>query len=98
MRNALNYNHEYGVWFPYNDYDDSYDSIARISEMCFNSPSDGCFKVEFANDLIMYAETCQFINSLNYSIMDDLICRHPENKSFLRNGFGAYRMKYCPRR
>lgn len=95
VRNILNYNHEYGVWFPYNGYLNNYDRINRSSKLCFHTPMEDCFRLSCDDDLNTFVICCQFINAINFEILNDLTLRHPDNKSFLKKGFDAYKKMYC---
>lgn len=94
VRNILNYNHGFGVWFPYNSYSDDYERIISFHELCFANPMDTDFENNNDIDLIVFVKTCQQINAINIDILKDLVDRHPNNKSFLRNGFFAYDRMY----
>lgn len=94
VRNSLNYNHEYGTWFPYNNCNIDYDILKNCDTWCFRQPMDSCFENYSKNVLIEFVQCCQLINSITFEVVDDLIIRHPCNGSFLNNTFNTYRLLY----
>lgn len=93
IRNLLNYNHEFGVWYPYKGHQKNYSNINSYNGYCFNYSLNACFE-KCGTELNNFVKYCQQINAINFEILDDLLVRHPENKSFLKSGFFAYKRKY----
>lgn len=93
-RNLINYNHQFGVWFPFNSYTTSYDKISNLYTSCYEVPNSPIFDKTGESELVAFTKTCQQINSINYSMLNDLFLRNPENKSFLRTGPYAYDKHY----
>jgi hypothetical protein len=94
VRNLVNYNHAYGVWFPYKSYQKQYDKVLALNNLYNDNPMSSNFDMTVENELIKFVKACQFINAINFDILNDLLNRHPENKSFLRSGFVAYNKLY----
>lgn len=94
VRNKINYNHSYGVWYPYKLYNRQYDRISTMKDCCFKQPLDSVFASREEIELIYFVKYLQFINCINFSILDDLLTRNSENKSFLKNNFISFRNKY----
>ncbi len=94
IRNLINYSHEFGVWYPYKFYNKKYDKIIALKNLCNDNPLSPNFDISGEIELIKFVKACQLINAMNVDILSDLVKRHPSNKSFLKNGFLAYRKKY----
>jgi len=94
VRNIVNYNHGFGVWYPYKLYNKQYDKVLDMANLCFNNPLNNIFDAAAESDLVIFTKYCQLINALNIEVLYDLQGRHPENKSFLRNGVMAYIKHY----
>lgn len=90
IRNTINYNHEYGVWFPYKRFEESYYQLLSFKDLYFLSPLDEKFSIDSTTDLLDFVKCCLLVNSINYSILIDLEKRHPEKKSFLLYGPSSY--------
>ena len=90
IRNTINYNHAYGVWFPYKRFEESHYQLLSLKDYYFLSPLDEKFTIDFSTDLFAFVKCCQLVNSINYSLLIDLEKRHPEKKSFLLYGPFSY--------
>lgn len=86
VRNDVNYNHHFGVWFPYKQYEESNMILPKMKGYFMLSPLDKKFNLDSSSTLLEFVNSCQLVNSINYSILSDLIKRHPANKSFVLNG------------
>lgn len=94
VRNIVNYNNGFGVWFPYKSYLKQYDKILTLNSLCYDNPMASSFDMTGESELVKFVKTCQLINAINLDILEDLLNRHPKNKSFLKNGFAAYNRLY----
>lgn len=94
IRNKINYAHSYGVWYPYKLYNRQYDRISTMKDFCFKQPLDSVFASREEIELIYFVKYLQFINCINFSILDDLLTRNSNNKSFLKNNFISFKNKY----
>lgn len=94
MRNTVNYNHGLGVWFPYKDINKNYSKITELKKLYQSSILDVAYDCSVGQDLITFVKVCQMINSMNYDVIIDLSLRHPNNKSFLKNGILSYEKHY----
>lgn len=94
VRNIVNYSHGFGVWFPCKLYLKQYDKILTLNSLCYENPMASCFDITGESELVKFVKTCQLINFINMDILEDLLNRHPENKSFLKNRFVAYKRLY----
>lgn len=90
VRNMVNYNHDFGVWFPYSDYNDKHSSIVGLKNLYLFSPLSDQFLIDSSTVLTEFVLCCQLVNSINYAVLCDLVRRHPNNRSFLLNGPIAY--------
>ena len=91
IRNSINYNHAFGIWYPYKDFRGEYEKLIPMRELYrLNSLNDKLQFTENESELIRYVKCCQQINAFNKDLIDDLSMRHPENKSFLKRGPLAY--------
>lgn len=94
IRNKINYNHSYGVWYPNKDYDRKYNIISSMNSWCFKDPMDDVFNLRRDQNLVSFVKYLQFISSINFCILNDIYIRNPDNRSFLKNNFMAYKNKY----
>lgn len=94
VRNIINYSHGFGVWFPYKTYQRQYDKISTLAGLNHENPALSQFGKTFEPDLINFVRGCQLINSINLEILNDLLSRHPDNKSFLKNGYHSFLKLY----
>lgn len=85
IRNEINYNHAYGLWFPYKLYEEEYSYTLNNKTMFIDNPLSNRF--DFANEceLKQFFICCQLIVAINREMVEDLAKRHPDNKSFIRN-------------
>lgn len=96
IRNSINYNHSHGVWYPYKGYSDEYEMLVYMRSMYSINSLNKCFlTTEGELELVRYAKCCQQINAFNRELIIDLSIRHPDNKSFLKNGPLAYLNLYA---
>ena len=86
IRNEVNYNHAFGVWYPYGSYKESFADILRNNMLFIKSPLCEEFNVENNSDVLAFYKCCQLIVSICMEIINDLAYRHPKNKSFLNYG------------
>lgn len=86
VRNSVNYNQAFGIWFPYTNYNTKYNELLAIKSLHLLPPLSPRFRYNDEADLLEFAKCCQNINSINYEIILDLAKRHPQNKSFLASG------------
>ena len=86
VRNRINYNHHYGIWFPYKLFKDEYDSLISKHNLHLDNPLSKKLEYEHEFDLNEFVKCCQTIIAINRDILFDLSYRHPSNKSFLNNG------------
>lgn len=94
-RHLINYNHEFGIWFPYKSYHKQYDKITNLNDWYNIAPLNSKFDTSSEEGLVKFVKISQLINSMNFDILSDLCRRHPTNKSFLKNGFFAYDKLYA---
>lgn len=90
IRNLINYNHLFGIWYPYRAYKSEYDRLVSMRSLYMKDPLSQSFCFENEIELIEFVKCCQIINAINKEIIVDLSLRNPENTSFLRNGPLAY--------
>ena len=90
MRNLVNYNQAFGVWFPYKQFCDNHSQIPTLKDLYCLSPLCDSFSLESDVVLLEFVKCCQLINSINFSLLKDIVKRHPGNKSFLLNGPFSY--------
>jgi len=90
VRNMINYNNSFGVWYPYRTFKDDYNSLISMQNICFKNPLDKQFVFSDNVDLPEFVKCCQLINSINIDVINDLSFRHPNNKSFINKGPLAY--------
>ena len=90
IRNTINYNHAYGVWFPYKRFEESHYQLLSFKDLYFLSPLDEKLGIDSTTDLLAFVKCCLLVNSINYSLLVDLGKRHPEKKSFLLYGPFSY--------
>ncbi len=89
-RNMINYNHAFGVWFPYRQFEESHYQIPTLKDLYLLSPLSEQLSLDAVSGLSEYVKCCQLVNSINYSLLNDLAKRHPDSKSFLLKGPFAY--------
>lgn len=85
VRNNINYNHQYGIWFPYIGFSAEYEK-AENQTLYLDSPMAFSFDSLSDSELVSFYKCCHFIISLNRELLMDLSARHPSNKSFISNG------------
>jgi len=86
VRNSVNYNQAFGIWFPYADYKTKFDELLSMKDLFLIDPLSSEFRNDNEIDLVEFVRCCQVINSINYEIILDLSKRHSKNKSFLVSG------------
>lgn len=91
VRNSINYNHAFGIWYPYKTFKAEYEKLIPMRNLYRqNSLNESFASIENESELVQYVKCCQQINAFNMDLIKDLSVRHPENKSFLKNGPLAY--------
>ena len=96
IRNSINYNHSFGIWYPYKDYLDEYDSSILTEYLHISNPLSPNLEILATDvDIIKFTKCCNKINAMCLNLVEDLSIRHPENKSFLINGPLSYAKLYC---
>lgn len=86
VRNNINYNQNYGVWFPYKEFQSKYDKLVSMSSLYMNMATSDVLKYDHGYDLEEFVKCCQIIMAINRELLIDLESRHPSNKSFLKSG------------
>ena len=86
MRNSINYNHAFGVWYPFKTFDSTFAQFAGFNHLFIKDPLNTDLTIFGDTELHEFIKCCQSINSINYAVLCDLSQRHPESKSFLRTG------------
>jgi hypothetical protein len=86
IRNAVNYRHEFGVWFPYPIGEAVADKQFINSKVLESDPLTFTLAVRDATDIDAFATCCSFLVALAMDVLNDLASRHPANRSFVRNG------------
>lgn len=94
IRNSINYNHSFGVWYPYKAYSSDYSHLLSMADLWNKDLLSSDFDTSSEKELGIFVRSCQLINALNFDVLMDLYARHPENKSFLKNGTMAYIKHY----
>lgn len=91
VRNKVNYQHEFGAWYPYAGMSKS--AADQLYE-CRNLWTRDALKIPLASspagDQSRFLSACAFIISLARLMVVDMAERHPENKSFHRQGSVAF--------
>ena len=95
IRNSINYSHSFGVWYPYKYYSVDYDHLLSMSDLWKKDLLSYDFDTSSEKELGIFVTSCQLINALNFDVLMDLCARHPENKSFLKNGTMSYIKHFC---
>ena len=90
VRNAINYNHSFGVWYPFKQFEEALSKITDMNFLFMKDPLHSDFVFCEEHELIKFVKCCQLINSINRTLLIDLAERHPENRSFLRTGPLSY--------
>jgi hypothetical protein len=87
IRNKVNYNHQFGTWYPY------LQQRKAVSDALFSTrnfwqldPMSITLRGRSGNALQQFQETCQFIICLCRALVKDMSARSPSNKSFLSYG------------
>lgn len=86
IRNNINYNQSYGIWFPYVGYMEKYESLVSMKKLYLDGAMSPKFQYKHEYDLEEFVNCCQLIISINYELLADLESRNPLNKSFLKFG------------
>lgn len=86
VRNSVNYNHAFGVWFPFKTFDSTFSQFTGFNRLFLKDPLNGDLTISGDTELHEFVKCCQSINSINRAVLCDLSQRHPESKSFLRTG------------
>jgi hypothetical protein len=91
VRNKVNYQHAFGAWYPYAGISKS--AADQLYE-CRNLWTRDALKIPLASapvgDQSRFLSACAFIISLARIMVIDMAERHPENKSFHRQGSVAF--------
>ena len=95
IRNSINYSHSFGVWYPYKSYSVDHDHLLSMSDLWKKDLLSYDFDTSSEKELGIFVKSCQMINALNFDVLMDLCARHPENKSFLKNGTMSYIKHFC---
>lgn len=91
VRNSINYNHAFGIWYPYKSFKGEYEKLIPMRGLYRrNSLDDNLISTGKESELVQFVKCCQQINAFNLDLIKDLSVRHPENKSFLKKGPLAY--------
>jgi hypothetical protein len=91
LRNKVNYQQEFGAWFPYAGMTKSKaDELFDSGRLRINDPMKIALVSRGGNDQIRIMHTCAFIISLARVLIVDMADRHPENKSFHNYGAMAF--------
>lgn len=90
IRNQVNYSQDYGVWFPYTNYETMLDTILTYQSLSKQNATLIDIKKDKGKDLLYFVKACQTINAINFELLIDLKARHPLNKSFVLNGIIKY--------
>jgi len=95
IRNNVNYSHQYGVWFPYQNILKDYKRVVSSNKLYMEDPLSDVFVLDNKSEIIKYVLACHFIVSLNREMLIDLSLRHPNSRSFLKNNVIKYLNQYC---
>lgn len=95
IRNNINYSHEYGVWFPYKNISKDYKKYLSNTRLFLENPLSDEFILDNKSELVQYITACHFIVSLNREMLVDLSQRHPDTRSFLKDGVIKLLNQYC---
>lgn len=87
VRNLVNYNQAFGIWYPYTEYQPKYDGLLSMRNLYQNNPLCSMLKYDDEEvELSEFVKCCQIINAINYAVIMDLSKRNSKNKSFLLSG------------
>lgn len=86
IRNQINYNHCFGVWYPYKGYLDSYEKLVSLKDLYREPFMSSRLEYKHESNLIEFVKCCENVISMDRELLLDLSKRHPDNKSFLRRG------------
>jgi hypothetical protein len=89
IRNRVNYQLEYGTWFPYRERAAYYDSLFDILARWKVDPMQLNFWSERGRELQRFMEANVIVLSLCRAIIEDMSSRAPSGRSFHRFGFNA---------
>lgn len=95
VRNLVNYNQSYGIWFPYKDYLLDYDLIYDFLDLHLSNPLSIDIKSYEGKDLLYFVRTCQLINSIALEMLNDIENKNPSNKSFVKAGIKQFQNLYA---
>ncbi len=89
IRNRVNYQHEYGAWFPYRERVPYYDGLFDILERWRADPMELSFSTDKGRELQRFLEAIVVVLGLCRAIIEDMSSRAPAGRSFHRHGFNA---------
>ncbi|CAA9300969.1 MAG: hypothetical protein AVDCRST_MAG68-436 [uncultured Gemmatimonadetes bacterium] len=86
FRNAVNYRHEYGAWFPYSEYRGAPDRFFQASTKWTEDPMRLTIWTAPGRDIQTFMETCVWIVALCRELVEDMADRCPAGRSFHDHG------------
>jgi hypothetical protein len=86
MRNRVNYQHGYGVWFPYQPYPAYYDALHDKAANWDTDPDKHSIWPRPGRELQRFVETATMLMALCRDMCLDMANRHPDNDSFHQYG------------
>jgi hypothetical protein len=89
IRNRINYQHEYGTWFPYQNRSPYYDGLFDILEGWKKDPMQLQFWPSNGRELQRFMEATVVVLSFCRVIVEDMSSRAPGGQTFHRYGFNA---------
>jgi hypothetical protein len=95
IRNAVNYRHEFGVWFPYGNASVNASDLLRVTDQWPGHPSSVVFR-SVANDVSRHVALCTAIVSLCSTVVDDMHQEAKGRRSF--HSYGAIALKNLARK
>lgn len=87
IRNKVNYQHQFGCWFPYESVrKQSVAQLYETSQTWLSDPMD--IDLNRTEDILLFCRTCNFIVSLCRSLVENMSDRCPKgkSKSYLADG------------
>lgn len=89
VRNRINYQLEFGAWFPYRERQPYYDTLFEKAATWEVDPMDLTVWSEKGRELQRFIETIVMIVSMCRVVIEDMTVRAPTGKSFHRYGYQA---------
>jgi hypothetical protein len=77
IRNAINYRHEFGIWYPYSQKQAFCDTISARMSRWRPSDSLGFDITQGGDDLAIFADICNVLNHLLTATLKDISARAP---------------------